>query len=151
MIRKRIIGDFCSLQFLRFLVTGGVCAGINFFSRFLFQLLFTYTESVTLGFIAGTFASFVLNRQYTFRSFNDRIVIQAIRFALIAVGGIGLGTLIAYTCMTLYDLLGGSFVSVGIAESASHMISIALTTGYNFLAMKYLCFERLPAAEARDL
>ena len=142
---SRISELFLSKQFLRFLVSGGIAALVNFFSRFFFQQFFTYAWSVALSFSLGTGVSFFLNKAFTFASYDERTSIQFVKFILIALVGIMLASFAASAQITLYRLLGWPRLSEGEVESIAHIVTIAGAAIYNFLAMKYFSFRRLKA------
>lgn len=143
MLLKRIIKDFISTQFLRFLLVGGFAALVNFFSRFFFRQFFLYVVSVAFAFSVGTIISFILNKIFTFKSFEERTVVQLIKFIIIAISSIFLATFIAWLGMVVYRLLQISFISSKQMESIAHIIAIGVTTLYNFLTMKYFSFRKL--------
>lgn len=139
---KALAGNFISKQFFRFLLVGGVAALANFLSRFAFQVIFPYTLSVALAFSMGTIISFILNRSYTFAAYDEKAVVQFIKFITIAIFGIALAALIAWLSMTAYKTLHIDLVNEKQMESIAHIIAIFLITFYNFLAMKYFSFKR---------
>lgn len=143
MILKKLADSFISKQFLRFLLVGGIAALANFLSRFAFQIIFPYTMSVALAFSLGTVISFIMNRSYTFAAYDEKAMIQFIKFILIAVVGIALAAAIAWICMAIYRISRIDLVNEKQMESLGHIIAIFLVTFYNFLAMKYFSFKRL--------
>ena len=140
---KAIADNFISKQFLRFLLVGGIAALANFFSRFLFQTYFPYTPSVALAFTLGTIISFILNKTFTFASYDEKTSIQLIKFLLAGIVCVALASIIAYLGMAFYHIARISFVTEKKMESIVHIIAIGLTTIYNFLAMKFFSFRRL--------
>jgi putative flippase GtrA len=140
---KTLAGSFISKQFLRFLLVGGIAALANFLSRFAFQAFFPYTFSVALAFSLGTVISFILNRSYTFAAYDEKAMVQFIKFILIAIVGIALAAAIAWLCMAIYKISEMALVNERQMESIAHIIAIFLITFYNFLAMKYFSFKRL--------
>jgi putative flippase GtrA len=143
MYLKTLAGNFISKQFLRFLLVGGIAGLANFLSRFAFQIFFSYTLSVALAFSFGTVISFILNRSYTFAAYDEKAMIQFIKFILIAIVGIALAAVIAWLGMVIYKALKIGLVNEKQMESIAHIIAIFLITFYNFLAMKYFSFKRL--------
>ena len=78
-----MIHHFLSRQFLVFLVTGGIAALINFFSRILFSLYWSFSTSVLLAYLAGMCTAFVLAKLFVFKHGNQSIHRSAVIFTLV--------------------------------------------------------------------
>ena len=76
---------FFSRQFLVFLVTGGIAALVNFFSRILFNLYWSFSTSVILAYLAGMCTAFVLAKIFVFKESAQSIHRSAVIFALVNV------------------------------------------------------------------
>ena len=76
---------FFSRQFLVFLVTGGIAALVNFFSRILFNLYWSFSTSVILAYLAGMCTAFVLAKIFVFTESAQSIHRSAVIFALVNV------------------------------------------------------------------
>ena len=76
---------FFSRQFLVFLVTGGIAALVNFFSRILFNLYWSFSTSVILAYLAGMCTAFVLAKFFVFKESAQSIHRSAVIFALVNV------------------------------------------------------------------
>jgi len=70
-------------RFLRFLAAGGLAAGANFGSRFLFSLWFDYSLAIVLAYCVGMATAFVLMRRYVFHAHGRDPWPQALRFVLV--------------------------------------------------------------------
>jgi len=140
--QKNIISIFCSKQFLTFLLIGGTAALINFFSRFYFSLFLPFVASVACAFTAGTIVSFILNKTITFKSYDEHTMIQLLKFILIAIVGILLGSIIAGAIIKLFRTFNSFFLCEKYLESSAHIAAIGVCTIYNFFAMKYFSFRQ---------
>ncbi|MBT8547967.1 GtrA family protein [Polynucleobacter paneuropaeus] len=80
-----MIHHFFSGQFLGFLVTGGIAALVNFFSRILFNLYWSFSTSVILAYLAGMCTAFVLAKLFVFKESTQSIHRSAVIFALVNV------------------------------------------------------------------
>jgi len=80
-----VIYHFFSRQFLVFLVTGGIAALINFFSRILFNLYWSFSTSVILAYLAGMCTAFVLAKLFVFKEGAQSIHRSAVIFGLVNV------------------------------------------------------------------
>jgi len=136
----RIKTEFLNAQFLRFLLVGGTATGANFFSRFLFRLFTTYEISLLCAYTVGAITSFFLNKYFTFRSREENAVFQAIKFTIVSVIYVFLGTFVAHI---YFVILSVTSLSVPICESLAHMLSIGTCVIYSYLAMKYVAFKKL--------
>lgn len=54
-------------QFNTFLLTGGFAACVNFISRFLFEIWFSFSISVLLAYISGMITAYILAKVYVFK------------------------------------------------------------------------------------
>lgn len=80
-----MIHHFFSKQFLIFLVTGGIAALVNFFSRILFNLYWSFSTSVLLAYLVGMFTAFILAKLFVFKESTQSIHRSAVIFALVNV------------------------------------------------------------------
>jgi putative flippase GtrA len=80
-----VIHHFFSKQFLVFLVTGGIAALVNFFSRILFNLYCSFSTSVILAYIAGMCTAFFLAKLFVFKENTQSIHSSAVIFMLVNV------------------------------------------------------------------
>lgn len=136
-----------SKQILRFLISGGIAALVNFCSRFFFQLFFTYTLSIALSFSLGSVISFLLNKNFTFRSYDEKTAVQLVKFMLATVFGVILATFIVFIQITLFGFLGITFITEKEMELIVHIITIGIITIYSYLVMKYFAFKRFSRTE----
>jgi len=143
MLPEGVIKSFISKEFMRFLLVGGCAAAINFFSRFFFRIFFSCVESVTLSFLLGTIVSFIFNRTYTFKAYDERVAIQCVKFVIIAILSIIIASFIVYSGMAMHDFLNITLIGRSEMESVVHLAAIGIITIYNFLAMKYVSFRKV--------
>ena len=80
-----MIHHFFSRQFLAFLFTGGIAALVNFFSRILFNLYWSFSTSVILAYLAGMCTAFVLAKLFVFKESTQSIHRSAVIFGLVNV------------------------------------------------------------------
>ncbi len=144
---KEIVKLFFSIQFLKFLFSGSISAVLNFFSALLFRMFFDkivyyYSISIAFGFTLGTISSFILNKYFTFKAFEEKSYIQLLKFIFSALLGILIATIIASILnMTLRRL--NNDINKKIVETISHIITIGVMTIYNFLFMKLFAFKKI--------
>jgi putative flippase GtrA len=143
---RSLLRLFASKQFLVFLIVGGTAALVNFFSGALIRLYWTsyaaYVVSVTAGFVLGTIVSFVLNRYFTFRASGEAAAPQAFRFGIVALGAVVISVVVASLVLWAWELAGRVVLTPVQVETLGHLSAIAVSTLYNFLAMKFFAFRR---------
>ena len=72
-------------RFVRFLVTGGLSAGVNVASRILFGRFVSYEIAVVLAYLVGMTTAFILARLFVFDGHSGDARGQYMRFALVNV------------------------------------------------------------------
>ena len=133
-----MIHHFFSRQFLVFLVTGGIAALVNFFSRILFNLYFSFSTSVILAYFAGMCTAFILARSFVFKESTQSIHLSAVIFTLVNV--------VAATqtwCISMgldYYILPELGVKVFIPEIA-HATGVLFPVFTSYLGHKYWSFK----------
>ncbi len=143
---NKLFAPFFSAQFLKFLLVGGTAALANFFSGWIIRQLYpsVITEiTVVIGFTVGSIISFIFNKIYTFNANDEHTGVQAAKFVVVAVTAALLAGGISWLVLMLYDGFSMTFVDEKTAKEASHVIAIAITTIYNFVAMKYFSFKKI--------
>lgn len=124
-------------RFASFVVTGGIAAGINLVSRWLFSHVLPYAVAVTLAYLVGMITAFLLARQFVFSSGGRTWVDEFKRFAavnvvsLLVVLGISVG-LAAW----LFPTLGFRWH----AEDVAHLIGVASPILLSYFAHKHYSF-----------
>lgn len=116
-------------QALKF-VLGGIFSTILNYSFFLILLNFkiAYTISASIGFIIGTFSSFIFNKKWTFESTKGKYQIF-------------LGYLSVYlSSLAINIILLRSLVDIGYTPVYSNAFLIPFIVALNFLGSKLIAF-----------
>lgn len=125
-------------QFLRFLVAGGVAAGANFGSRFVFSIFFTYGVAVFLAYLVGMLVAFLLMRGHVFNARQGPLAPQVTKF-------IGVNVLAVLQTLAISLLLARWVLpSVGImdnAEALGHLVGVLVPVLTSYFGHKYLTFR----------
>ena len=127
-----------TLQFIRFLVVGGIAAGANFGSRFIFSIFFDYSVSIILAFLVGMLVAFILMRGHVFNSKSSPIGLQLTKFVFVNLFA-ALQTLIISLLMA-HRLLP----TIGIeknTEALGHMIGVSVPVVTSYFGHKFLTFR----------
>tara|TARA_R110000868_G_scaffold196851_1_gene442875 strand:- start:529 stop:921 length:393 start_codon:yes stop_codon:yes gene_type:complete len=126
-------------EFLRFLIAGGVAAGANFGSRFVFSMFLSYALAVFFAYLVGMLVAFILMRGHVFDAKNGRLGLQVIKFA-----GVNVVALLQTLIISLV-LAHWVFPSSGItgehAEALAHMIGVAVPVVTSYFGHKLLTFR----------
>ncbi len=105
-----------------------------------------YVTATCLGAICGGVVSFLLNRSWSFAATGGSIGRQALRYALVWFGSIGLNTVLVYVFTD----------GASIRYQYSKIITAVLVgTFFNFPLHRYFCFQaerkRLPLEARKTL
>ena len=80
MARAIVLGEFG-----RFLVTGGVAAGVNVGTRWLLSHAMVYEIAVVVAYLVGMVTAYALTRLFVFERSGRAMLDEAVRFALVNV------------------------------------------------------------------
>ena len=125
-----------SAQLVRFVLTGGLSAVVDFGLLVLLMLLgLGHTPAKALSFVAGTTTAYLINRRWTFRAEPSRrrfvavVVLYAVTFAL----QVGLFSLV-YTLMAARDVdrLTVQVVAFVIAQGAATTVNFIVQRAFIF-------------------
>jgi putative flippase GtrA len=133
-------------QFGVYLLAGGGAAAANLAAGTLVRLAstsgFAYGASVVVGMTVGTLMSFFLHRRYTFSVDDQPAAPQAVRFALVAAGGLVIALTFAMAVLAVWELAGSPWLSRAVMETFAHVATLGVNAVYGFLAMKFFALTR---------
>ena len=125
-------------QFLRFLVAGGIAAGANFGSRFLFSLYFDYGTSVFFAYLVGMLVAFILMRGHVFNASQGSLAPQVAKF-------VGVNVLAVLQTLVISLLLARwALPSIGIidhAEALAHLVGVLVPVVTSYFFHKFYTFR----------
>jgi putative flippase GtrA len=78
-----MIRQFRSRQFLKFLITGGLAAAVNFGSRIVYNQWTDYSTAIILAYLTGIVTAFVLAKLFVFRESQRPVHHSAFFFILV--------------------------------------------------------------------
>lgn len=125
-------------EFLRFLIAGGVAAGANFGSRFIFSMFLDYGLAVFFAYLVGMSVAFLLMREGVFNAASNSLAQQVGKFVgvnLIAV----LQTLIISLVLARWML--PSFGIIEHAEALAHLAGVLVPVVTSYFGHKFLTFR----------
>ena len=129
---------FDSKEFLRFLLTGGIAAIVNFLSRILFNLWVDFSVSVYLAYIAGMVTAFFLKRHFVF-SKGKQPISHSIEF-FILVNIVAFLQTLGITMLFLYYVLP-YFSIIKMTHEIAHAIGIMAPVITSYIGHKRWSFR----------
>jgi len=127
-----------SRQFVMFLLTGGIAAGVNFFSRMLYQRVVIFSVAVVLAYVTGMVTAFVLARMFVFARGSSSTKKSFAWFTLVNVLAVlqtwGISIWLAYHVL---PFLGIDVLRYEIA----HAVGLVIPVFTSFIGHKYLSFR----------
>jgi putative flippase GtrA len=124
-------------QFAKFLAAGGLAAGSNFGSRFLFGLFLPYSASIVFAYLTGMMVAFMLMRGHVFDARNGPIVSQVVKFTIVNALAV-LQTLVI--SLILASWLSERW-SVEESEAFAHLVGVLVPVVTSYFGHKYLTFR----------
>lgn len=132
---------FATSEFGRFLLTGGVAAGVNVAARWLLSHVIGYEAAVALAYLVGMATAYLLSRAFVFARSGRSMADEAVRFALVNV------VALAQVWIVSVGLARLVFPAIGFtwhAEDIAHMIGVAIPAVTSYFGHRHFSFARLP-------
>lgn len=125
-------------QFIRFLVVGGIAAGANYGSRFVFSIFFAYGVAVFFAYLVGMLVAFLLMQGHVFNTGQGPLAPQVIKFV-----GVNLVAVLQTLAISLL-LARWVLPSVGIkdqAEALGHLVGVLVPVVTSYFGHKLITFR----------
>lgn len=126
------------VRFLGFLAAGGLAAGANYGSRFLFSTWFPFEVAVALAFVVGLVTGFVLMRNFVFEGAGKPLRPQAIRY--LGVNAVAL----AFTLLISSLMARSILPALGIqdhVEAIAHAFGVAVPVVTSYFGHRMSTFR----------
>lgn len=128
-----------STQLVRFIITGGLSAVVDFGLLNLLMLGFgwEHTWAKAVSFIAGTTTAYMINRRWTFRAeaSSKRFLAIVALYAITFVLQVGIYTV-------LYRLMQTTDWPVVVVNAIAFVIAQGIATTVNFVVQRTVVFKR---------
>lgn len=127
-----------SVQFLKFVVAGGVAAVVNFGSRILLSRWMAYVPAIVVAYCIGMLTAFIINKLFVFQEGGGKLHHQASWFVAVNIAAV-LQTVVISVAFAEY-----LFPYVGMAwhrEAVAHAIGLAVPVFTSYVGHKYLTFR----------
>jgi putative flippase GtrA len=125
-------------EFLRFLVAGGIAAGANFGSRFVFSMFLNYGFAVFFAYLVGMLVAFLLMRGHVFDAKGGSLSAQVMKFVGVNVVAV-LQTLVISLALARWLL--PSFGIVEHAEALAHLVGVLVPVVSSYFGHKFFTFQ----------
>lgn len=138
MARTIVLGEFG-----RFLVTGGVAAGVNVVSRWLFDLVMPFEVAVVVAYLAGMITAYTLSKLFVFSRSGRSVSDEFLRFAIVNV------VALAQVWVVSVGLARYVFPAIDFtwhADDVAHVIGVVIPAVTSYLGHRHFSFAARPAA-----
>jgi len=125
-------------QFAFFLISGGLAAGLNWGSRFLFSEFVRFEVAVVLAFLVGLLSGFILMRVFVFNGAGRPIVPQVGKYVAVNLFALVQTLLIS---LVLARWVLPSFGIVEHAEALAHLVGVLVPVVTSYFGHKFLTFR----------
>jgi len=130
--------NFFSREFLLFLGTGGLAAGVNFGSRFFYSHFMGFSSAVIVAYLTGMITAFILAKLFVFKRSRHSTMRSAFYFTL--VNGVALLQTWAVSLLLAYKVLPAMGVENDI-DAIAHFVGIAVPVFTSYIGHKRLSFR----------
>lgn len=127
-------------RFVRFVVTGGIAAGVNVASRLLLSHALNYEITVAVAYVFGMTTAFVLARLYVFEVEKTGIRGQYVRFALVNLVAFAQVWLVSVgLARFLFPAIGWTWLS----ETIAHIVGVVSPVASSYIGHKKFSFKAI--------
>ncbi|MDE1164233.1 MAG: GtrA family protein [Pseudomonas sp.] len=129
---------FMNKQFVKFLVTGGTAAAVNFFSRILYNQWTSFSTAVILAYLTGMVTAFFLAKTFVFKENTQPLKHSVLFFVLVNLVAV-VQTYFISLGMAYYLLpaLNVTFLT----KEISHAVGVVVPVFTSYLGHKHLSFR----------
>lgn len=128
-----------SAQFARFLVTGGIAAGVNVGSRYLLNFAMPFEYAVAVAYLCGMTTAYVLARLYVFEATGRSVGSEFYRFAIVNVFALVLVWMISVgLARVVFPAIGFTW----FADDIAHIIGVLAPAVMSFVGHRYYSFRK---------
>ena len=133
------LAKFIEKPFVRFVLLGGVAAGVNWGSRFFWSLCMPFAWAVPVAYVTGMVVAFYLFKTYVFPKSGRGLHEQVVGFVLVILLGI-VQVWIVSVVLAEWVLPWVGFPTFW-AETVGHGVAILVPVFTSFIGHKHLSFR----------
>jgi len=137
MSEVRAVGEIG--EFGRFLITGGIAAGVNVLSRWLLNAALGYEVAVVVAYLIGMTTAYLLSRLFVFAKSGRSTASEAFRFAVVNVFAL------AQVWLVSVGLARLAFPAIGFtwhAEDIAHVIGVVVPAVTSYFGHRHYSFAK---------
>ena len=132
------MSNFFSREFLLFLGTGGLAAGVNFGSRFFYSRFMGFSSAVVIAYLTGMITAFILAKLFVFRKTRHSTARSAFYFIL--VNTVALLQTWAVSLFLAYKVLPAMGIQKNV-DAIAHLLGIAVPVFTSYIGHKRFSFK----------
>jgi len=126
-------------EFGRFLVTGGVAAGVNVGARWLLSHSMVYEVAVVVAYLVGMVTAYALSRLFVFERSGRAMVDEAVRFTLVNMVALAQVWIVS---VGLARLVFPAIDFTWHAEDIAHLIGVAIPAVTSYFGHRHFSFAK---------
>ena len=128
-----------NLQFLKFLVTGGIAALVNLLSRYALNHVMSFEAAVVLAYLLGMATAYLLARRFVFDASGRSMASEVRRFVLVNLVALG------FVWVISVGLARVVFPAIGMtwhADDIAHLIGVLAPAVTSYVGHRFYTFAR---------
>ena len=128
-----------NLQFLKFLVTGGIAALVNLLSRYALNHVMSFEAAVVLAYLLGMATAYLLARRFVFDASGRSVASEVRRFVLVNLVALG------FVWVISVGLARVVFPAIGMtwhADDIAHLIGVLAPAVTSYVGHRFYTFAR---------
>lgn len=128
-----------NLQFLKFLVTGGIAALVNLLSRYALNHVMSFEAAVVVAYLLGMATAYLLARRFVFDASGRSVASEVRRFVLVNLVALGFVWAISVGLARIV------FPAIGFtwhADDIAHLIGVLAPAVTSYIGHRFYTFAR---------
>lgn len=128
-----------NLQFLKFLVTGGIAALVNLLSRYALNVVMSFEAAVVVAYLLGMTTAYLLARRFVFDASGRSVASEVRRFVLVNL------VALAFVWVISVGLARVVFPAMGMtwhADDIAHLIGVLAPAVTSYVGHRFYTFAR---------
>ena len=127
-------------EFTRFVLTGGIAAGVNVIARWGLSHVMSYEAAVAVAYLFGMTTAYLLARMFVFDESGRSTGSELFRFAIVNVFAL------AQVWLVSVGLARLAFPAIGFAwhaEDIAHLIGVAIPAVTSYFGHRHFSFAKI--------
>ncbi len=134
----RSISRIISSPFVRFVLSGGIAAGVNVLSRAALSTITSYSAAIVIAYLIGMTTAYVLMKLFVFEESGRRPEAEYLRFGLVNMVALAQVWIVSVgLARWLFPLVGFGFYP----EAIAHVIGVLSPVATSYFLHKYFTFS----------